>query len=91
MALKNEKEELLWRIIIAIVGGFILSVWKVLIIFLSLFNWVYILFKDKKNKNISEFCEYWNSTVYIFTRYVTVVSDQRPFPFNDLRKIKSKI
>jgi len=83
----NERRELWWRLLVAIVGGIVLGVWKVLVFLIVLVNVVIVLFKDKRNSDLAEFCEYWNSEAYRFARYLTFETNVKPFPFNELKKL----
>jgi hypothetical protein len=82
-----ERAELLWRILILIVGGIILWAWAYLIILLVVVHFFIVAFSGKKNKDLADFCEYWNSEAYIFVRYITFMTNERPFPFNNLKRI----
>jgi len=31
-------------------------------------------------------CEIWNTQIYIYLKYLTIVSNQKPFPFEKLTK-----
>ena len=83
----SERKEAWFRIIVAIVTGIILSIWRALVIILSIVNWFIVVFSGKRNKGIADFCEYWNTELYRFVRYLTFVSNERPFPFSDLKKM----
>jgi len=83
----SERKELLWRILVGIVSGIILNVWKMLVIVLALINWIVILFGGKRDKGIADFCEYWNSEVYRYFKYLTCVTNERPFPFTSMKKL----
>lgn len=83
----SERHELWWRLLVAIVSGIILGVWKCLVAVLVIVNVFIVLFKNKKNGDIADFCEYWNSQIYLFSRYITFESEERPFPFNKLKKL----
>ncbi len=87
MVRKSERVELLWRILVGIVSGVILGIWKVLVIVLAIANWFVVLFNGKRDKGLAEFCEYWNSEVYIYVRYLTFETNEKPFPFSDLKKL----
>jgi len=87
---KSERWELLTRIFVAIVTGIILSVWKIAIIVVWIIQFIIVLFKGKRNKNMAEFSEVWNTQNYIFIRYLIFESNQRPFPFTSLEKNMSK-
>jgi hypothetical protein len=85
VAKKSERKELLWRILVGVVSGVVLGVWKMLVFVLAVINWIVILFTNKRNKDLAVFCEYWNSEVYRYFRYLTCVSNERPFPFSSLK------
>ncbi|MEK6855151.1 MAG: DUF4389 domain-containing protein [Nanoarchaeota archaeon] len=84
---KVERKEAWFRILVLIVTGIILSAWKIVIFIISILNWLITLFSGKRNKDLAEFSEYWNTETYKFLRYLTFVSNQRPFPFSGLEKI----
>jgi len=86
----SERKEILWRVLIGIVSGIILAIWRYLVFVITLFNWIYVLFKNKRLKEVAEFCEIWNTQAYVYVRYLTMVSNKRPFPFNGLEKNISK-
>ena len=83
----SERMELLWRVLVGIVSGIILGVWKALVFVLAAINWISILFTNKRNKDLAVFCEYWNSEVYRYFKYLTCVSNERPFPFTGLKTL----
>jgi len=85
--MKKSKKEAWFRLFVAIVSGIIFWIWKGLVIILALVNLILVIFTGKKNKEIASFCEYWNTEVYKFIRYLTFVSNKRPFPFSKLEKI----
>ena len=86
----GERVEVIMRIVVGIVSGIILSVWRAFIIVITIFNWVYTLFAGKRIKEIAEMSEIWNTQFYIFLRYLTMVTNERPFPFVGLTKSISK-
>jgi len=83
----SERQEAWFRIIVAIVSGIILGIWKVLVQILAIVNWLIVVFSGKRNKELAIFCEYWNTETYKFIRYLTFVSNKRPFPFSNMEKI----
>ena len=83
----SERKEGWFRIIVFIVSGLILSIWQVLVKILGLINWVITIVSGKRNKDLAMFCEYWNTEAYKFVRYMTFVSNKKPFPFSDLERI----
>jgi hypothetical protein len=83
----SERIEVLWRILVLIVTGVILWAWAHLIVLLAIVNLFIVLFSGKRNKDIAEFCEYWNTETYRFYRYITFTTNERPFPFNNWRRI----
>lgn len=86
----GERTEILLRIPIAIVSGIILGVWRYFIFVICIVNWIYTLFAGKRMKQLAELSEVWNTQVYTYLRYLTLVNNDRPFPFNDLTKNFSK-
>jgi hypothetical protein len=82
----TERQEALFRIIVLVVSGIILSIWKALVQILTVVHFFYVLFTNKRNKDFAEFCEYWNSQIYIFLKYMTFVNNDRPFPFSPIGK-----
>ena len=86
----SERAEALMRIVVGIVSGIVLVVWRYFIGVISLINFVYTVFTGKRLKRLSELGEIWNTQWYIFQRYMVFQSNSRPFPFTDLSKSISK-
>ena len=86
----GERLEVLMRIIVSIVSGIILTIWRVFIVILAVINLVYTLIMGKRLKELARLCEIWNTQLYIFVRYLIFVTNERPFPFNSLTKNISK-
>jgi len=83
----SERKEAWFRILVAIVSGIILGIWRWLIVVLAIVNWFIVVFSGKRNRELAEFCEYWNTEFYIFSRYLTFVSNERPFPFTSMQRM----
>jgi len=83
----TERQEAFFRIIVAIVSGILLSVWKILIQILAVINWFITIFTGKRNKDMADLSEYFNTEVYKYIRYLTFVSNKRPFPFSPIEKM----
>lgn len=88
--MKKERKESLFRILVLIVSGIILGVWSSLVKLLAIVNFFIVLFSNKRNKGIAQFCEYWNTEFYRFSRYLTFVTNERPFPFTSMSERISK-
>ena len=86
----TERKEAWFRILILIISGIVLGIWKALIQFLTIVHWISVVFKGRRARKLAEFCEIWNTQLYVFLRYMTFVSNERPFPFRDLTKNFSK-
>jgi len=86
----SERVEALLRIVVAVVSGIILTLWRALIKIIVLVHWIVVVITGKRNTDLAEFCEIWNTQTYIFLRYITFVSNERPFPFEGLSKNISK-
>ncbi len=83
----TERKEALIRILVLIVSGIILGIWSILQRILIVVNFVYTLIRGKRHKEIALFCEWWNTETYKFMRYMTFVSNIRPFPFTSLERM----
>jgi hypothetical protein len=82
-----ERKEAWFRILVLIVSGIILAVWHILVKILAIVNWFITVIFGKRNKGMAEFSEYWNTEFYKFCRYLTFVSNARPFPFSSMEKM----
>jgi len=86
----TNRSEAFVRIFVGIISGIILSIWKVVIQVFVVLNWIITVISGKRNRDLARLCEIWNTQVYTFLRYMTFVSNERPFPFNGLQKSISK-
>jgi hypothetical protein len=84
---KTERKEAWFRIIVAIVSGIIFYVWRYLIFAFVIINWLITIFSGKRNKDLAMFSEYFNTEMYKFMRYMTFVSNKRPFPFTEMERM----
>ncbi|MAG07229.1 hypothetical protein CMI46_00230 [Candidatus Pacearchaeota archaeon] len=84
---KSQRVESLWRILVAIVAGIILYVWGYLIVLLAIANLIFTIFSGRRSDDLAMFCEYWNTEAYKYSRYLTGVSNIRPFPFSNIERI----
>jgi len=87
MAKLSERKEAWFRIIVAIISGIVLSVWSWLIRVLVVLNFLITVTTGKRHKGMAELSEYWNTEAYKFVRYITFVSNKRPFPFSDVERM----
>ena len=85
----SERKEAWFRIIVAIVTGIVLAVWHILIKIIAIINWFIVVFSGKRNKGLAMFSEYWNTEFYKLTRYLTFVSNKRPFPFTSMERMST--
>jgi len=86
----SERKEAWMRIIVLVITGIILGVWRWLIGIFVLINFIYTIFAGKRLKELAEMSEVWNSQWYTFQRYIIFLSNKRPFPFTSLEKSMSK-
>lgn len=82
----NERTEALMRIVVGIISGIILGIWKSLVQIISVVHFFMILITGKRNKGIAEFCNMWSTQIYKFVRYMTFATNERVFPFEPLGK-----
>ena len=83
----SERKEGWFRLIVLVVTGVILWAWGYLVAVLAIVHWLIMIFAGKRNKGIAEFLEYWNTTSYQFYRYLTGVTNERPFPFSSVQRL----
>ena len=86
----GERLEALMRIIVGIISGIILFVWRYLIFVFVVINFVWTLISGKRIKELADLSEIWNTQWYVFTRYMIFESNERPMPFGRLTKNISK-
>ena len=55
----SERKEAWMRIVVGLVSGIILGMWKALVLVLTVFHWIYAVFSNKRSKAIAEFCNMW--------------------------------
>ena len=84
--MKIEQKEALMRIVIGIVTGIILHLWRVLIAVIAFVHFFYVLFTGKRHKGMAEFCHIFNDQLYKYAKYMTFATNKRVFPFADLGK-----
>ena len=83
----SERKEAWFRIIVLIVSGIVIYFWRVLVAVLAVIHWIIVVFTGKRSKDLAEFSEYWNTEIYKFIRYLTFVSNKRPFPFSKVERM----
>ncbi len=81
-----ERTEALMRIVVGIVSGIILSIWKLLVQVVAIVHFVYVLISGKRHKKLANFSNYWNVQVYKYLRYMTFTTNNKPFPFSKIEK-----
>ena len=86
----SERTEALMRVIVIIISGIILGIWKILIQIFILVNFIWTIISGNRIKDLAEFSEIWNTQIYVFLRYITFVSNERPMPFEKMTKSMSK-
>tara|TARA_Y100000310_G_scaffold7303_1_gene8003 strand:+ start:86 stop:358 length:273 start_codon:yes stop_codon:yes gene_type:complete len=86
----SERAEALMRIIVIIVTGIILGIWKILIQIFIVINFIWTIISGSRIRDLAELSEMWNTQIYVFLRYITFVSNERPMPFNKMTKNFSK-
>ncbi len=89
--LKGERREAWMRIPIGIVSGVIIYFWAYLIGIFFIINLVYKIISGKRLDELAEMSETWNTQNYHFMRYMTFCTNERPFPFEELKKNINKI
>ncbi len=83
----SERKEAWFRIIVAIVTGVILYFWGIAVAIVAVLNWLVVVFSGKRKKEFADFCEPWNTESYKLYKYLTFVTNKRPFPFSNVERI----
>ena len=86
----SERTETLMRLVVGIISGIVLGVWKILIQVFGVINFVWTLISGKRLKELASMSEVWNTQMYGYIRYETFLTNERPFPFTKLAKSISK-
>lgn len=80
------KRELWMRIPVFILSGVILDVWGFFVLIFSLAQLVLLLVEGKKEKEFTHISSMFSNQIYTFFKYITFLSDERPFPFSKIKK-----
>ena len=81
-----ERTEAVMRIVVGIVSGIILSIWKALVQIIAIIHFVYVILTGKRHRRLANFANYWNIQVYFYLRYMTFTTNKKPFPFSEIIK-----
>jgi hypothetical protein len=80
----TERTEAWMRIIVGIVAGIVLGIWKGLVQIVVIVHWFYVVLTGKRSKDLYDFCQIWNLQMYEYLKYMSFVQNKRPFPFGKL-------
>ncbi len=89
--LKKSRGEALMRIPVGFVSGIILYAWAYLIGIFFIINLVYKIVTGERIEELAKMSEVWNTQNYNFIRYMTFCTEERPFPFEELKKDINKV
>lgn len=84
----KSKKSVWMRIPVFIVSGIILKVWLCFILIFALVQFILLLVGKKKEKEFLNISGMFSEQVYCFFRYIAFVSEEKPFPFSELKKRK---
>lgn len=84
--MKKERREALMRIVVGIVSGIIMSLWRGLANFVGLIHFLVVLVTGKRSESLANFTNKFIQYEYDFYRYMFFVTNQRVFPFEELRE-----
>jgi len=87
----GERSEAFLRIIVSIVSGIILGLWKSIVEIVTIIHWFYVVLSGKRSQGLAEFCNLWNTQFYRFIRYMTFTTNDRPFPFTALGNVRDEV
>lgn len=83
----SERKEALFRVIVVLICGLFMYFWSMLAMVLTILNWLFALLLGERNRWIADFLEIYNTFVYVTFRYLTGVTNERPFPFTSLKRM----
>jgi hypothetical protein len=84
--LVSERGEAIVRIFIGIVSGILLHIWEIVVAILAIFHWIYVILTGERHAGLAKFSNQYCTQDYKFNRYMTFVTNERPFPFNGTGK-----
>jgi len=76
MTVKTERKEGWMRIVVGIVTGIILCVWRVLVVVLAIINWLIVIFSGKRNKGLAEMTDRRVRAVQVVTPFQFPILDR---------------
>src|SRR3972149_4886357 len=82
---KTERLEALMRLVVLIISGLILIVWRFFVYIFIFINLVYTLIAGRRFQYLAELSEVWNTQWYVFQKYIIFLDNRRPFPFGRIR------
>ena len=85
--MKTERKEGWFRILVMIVSGILLGLWSYVVFFVAFINFVVTVFSGKRHRALAEFCEPWNTESYKYVRYMSFMSNKKPFPFSGTERM----
>ncbi len=84
----KDKRDVWMRIPVFIISGAILHVWGCFIFIFALVQLILILLKEKKEREFVNMFVMFSEQLYCFMKYITFLSEEKPFPFAKLKKEK---
>jgi len=87
----SERSEAFMRIIVGIISGIIIGLWKTFVQIISIIHWIYVVFSGKRNKELANFSNLWSTQIYRYIRYMTFTTNERPFPFTPLGNVRDEV
>jgi hypothetical protein len=86
----KHKKSVWMRIPIFIVSGAILYVWMFFTLIFSLVQLVLMLAEGRKEKEFVNFSSLFISQISCYFKYISFISEEKPFPWGKLKKGKKK-
>jgi uncharacterized protein YqhQ len=85
MKKEEEQKQAMFRVLVLIISGIIFYFWTFAVFVMMLINIIFALFSGKNNKPITEFSEIWLNEIIRLCRYLLFLSNEKPFPFAEIR------
>jgi len=85
----GDRLEALLRIPLAFIYGIIIGIWGLITALAVIVHWFYALIRGKRHRGIAEFTNRFVFYVYEVDRYLSLVTNERPWPIGKTRRTPS--
>ena len=84
MTMERTRSQVLWRLLRTVIAFIAFSIVRTLVALCILVQYILLLCTLQENKRLRVFYNHLAAYDYQLIRYMTLLADRPPFPFNDL-------